>query len=45
MDGKIERTNQIIEDMLRMYVMKKPTKWDDHLHLVEFAYNNGYQDS
>ena len=44
-DGKIERTNQIIEDMLRMYVMKKPTKWDDYLHLVEFAYNNGYQAS
>ena len=45
MDGKTKRTNQIIEDMLRMYVMKKPTKWDDYLHLVEFAYNNGYQAS
>ena len=44
-DGKTERTNQIIEDMLRMYVMKKPTKWDDYLHLVEFTYNNGYQAS
>ena len=23
--------------------MEKPTKWDDYLRLVEFAYNNGYQ--
>jgi hypothetical protein len=44
-DGKIERVNQIIEDMLRMYVMDKPSKWEYYLHLVEFAYNNGYQDS
>ena len=44
-DGKIEWTNQFIEDMLRMYVMEKPTKWDDYLHLLEFAYNNGYQAS
>jgi hypothetical protein len=29
--------------MLRMYVMDKPSKWEDYLHLVEFAYNNGYQ--
>ena len=26
-----------------MYVMKNPTKWEDDLHLAEFAYNNGYQ--
>ena len=44
-NGQIERTNQFIEDMLRMYVMEKPTKWEDYLHLVEFAYNNGYQAS
>ena len=31
--------------MLRMYVMEKPTKWEDYLHLVEFAYNNGQQAS
>jgi hypothetical protein len=23
----------------------KPSKWEDYLHLVEFAYNNGYQAS
>ena len=26
-----------------MYVMGKPTKWEDYLHLVDFAYNNGQQ--
>jgi transposase InsO family protein len=45
MDGKTERTNQIIEDMLCMYVRTKPDNWEDYLHLVEFAYNNGYQTS
>ena len=25
--------------------MERPTKWEDHLHLVEFAYNNSYQAS
>jgi transposase InsO family protein len=44
-DGKTERVNQVIEDMLRMYVMDKPSKWEDYLHLVKFAYNNGYQAS
>jgi hypothetical protein len=44
-DGKIERTNKIIEDMLRMYVMDHPSKWKDYIHLVEFSYNNGYQAS
>jgi hypothetical protein len=28
-----------------MYVMDKPSKWEDYLHLVEFTYNNGYQAS
>jgi hypothetical protein len=44
-DGQTERVNQVIEDMLRMYVMDKPSKWEDYLHLVEFSYNNGYQTS
>ena len=35
----------MLEDMLRMYVMDKPTKWEDYLHLVEFSYNNGHQAS
>jgi hypothetical protein len=45
MDGQNEMTNQIIDDMLHMYVRTKPNKWEDYLHLVEFAYNNGYQTS
>jgi hypothetical protein len=44
-DGKTRRVNRITEDMLRMYVMDKPSKWEDYLHLVEFSYNNGYQAS
>ena len=44
-DGKTEWVNQIVEHMLRMYVMKNPTKWEDYLYLIEFAYNNGYQTS
>jgi hypothetical protein len=44
-DGKTERVNQVIEDMLRMYVTDTPFKWEYYLHLVEFAYNNGYQAS
>jgi hypothetical protein len=43
MDGQTERTNQIVDDMLCMYVRTEPSKWEDYLHLVEFAYNNGYQ--
>jgi hypothetical protein len=39
---KIERTNGIIEDMLTLYVMDQPSKWEDYIHLVEFSYNNGY---
>eukprot|EP00253_Pinus_taeda_P020306 PITA_20306 len=41
-DGQTERVNQMVEDMLRAYVMQQPTRWEDYLHLVEFAYNNGY---
>ena len=28
-----------------MYVIDKPSKWEDYLHIVEFTYNNGYQTS
>jgi hypothetical protein len=44
-NGQTERVNKVIEDILRMYVMDKPTRWEDYLHLVEFAYNNGYHTS
>ena len=42
-DGQTERVNQVLEYMLHMYVMDKPSKWEDYLQLVEFAYNNGQQ--
>ena len=44
-DGQTERVNQVLEYMLCMYVMDKPSKWEDYLHLVGFAYNNGQQAS
>eukprot|EP00253_Pinus_taeda_P008175 PITA_08175 len=44
-DGQTERVNQVLEDMLRTYVMQQPTRWEEYLHLVEFAYNNGYHSS
>jgi hypothetical protein len=44
-DGHTKRTNSIVEDMLRMYVMDFPTKWEEYLHLVEFAYNISYHTS
>ena len=42
-DGQTERVNQVLEDLLRMHVKDQPGKWEDYLHLVEFAYNNNYQ--
>ena len=44
-DGQTERVNHVLEDMLHMYVMDKPSKWEDYLHLIEFAFNNGQQAS
>jgi hypothetical protein len=44
-DGKTKRLNQVLEDMLRMHVMHRPRKWENYLPLVEFSYNNGYQES
>ena len=35
----------MLEDKLRMHLMHQPKKWEDYLPLVEFAYNNGYQES
>jgi transposase InsO family protein len=41
-DGQTERVNQILEDMLRAYVLTHNSKWDECLPLAEFAYNNSY---
>jgi hypothetical protein len=37
--------NQIIKDMLRACVLNDGPKWNQHLPLVEFSYNNSYQKS
>jgi hypothetical protein len=42
-NGQKERVSRVIKDILIMYVMEKPLKWEEYLHWVEFAYNNGYQ--
>jgi hypothetical protein len=43
--GQIERTNQILEDMLRACALKNSGSWDKSLPYEEFAYNNSYQSS
>jgi hypothetical protein len=44
-DGQTERVNQIIEDMLYACLRTDGPKWDKHLPLAEFSYNNIYQES
>ncbi|XP_070019916.1 uncharacterized protein [Nicotiana sylvestris] len=44
-DGQAERTIQTLEDILRACVIDFGGNWDDHLPLIEFAYNNSYQAS
>ena len=44
-NGQTERVNRVLEDLLRMYIKEQRGKWEDYLHLVEFAYNNHYQAS
>ena len=44
-DGQLKRVIQILEDLLRAYVLDLKGNWDDHLPLVEFAYNNSFQAS
>ena len=44
-DGQTERVNQVVEDILRAYCMREPSKWTRYLYLVEFAYNASFQRS
>ena len=44
-DGQSERTIQTLEDMLRACVLEFKGSWDDHMALMEFAYNNQYHSS
>ena len=42
-DGHTERTNKILEDMLRMDVGKRQQSWEKWLYLIQFAYNQQEQ--
>ncbi|GKB31353.1 putative reverse transcriptase domain-containing protein [Tanacetum coccineum] len=44
-DGQSERTIQTLEDMLWACVIDFGKRWDRHLPLVEFSYNNNYHAS
>jgi hypothetical protein len=44
-DGQTERTNQILEDMLRACALQDKLCWDKRLPYVEFSYNISYQAS
>jgi hypothetical protein len=44
-DGQTERTNQILEDMLRACALKYGKSWNNSLPYPEFSYNNSYQAS
>lgn len=44
-DGQAESTIRTLEDMLWACVIDFWGSWDDHLPLIEFAYNNSYHSS
>ncbi|GKE83851.1 putative reverse transcriptase domain-containing protein [Tanacetum coccineum] len=44
-DGQSERTIQTLEDKLRSCAIDFVKGWVNHLPLVEFSYNNSYNDS
>ena len=44
-DGQLERTIQVLEDMLRACVLDLKGSREEDFPLVEFTYNNNYQAS
>jgi transposase InsO family protein len=44
-NGQIERTNQILEDILRACALQDKLGWDKRQPYAEFSYNNIYQAS
>jgi len=44
-DGRTERTNKIIVDMMRYYISPMQDDWDEHLTAIEFAISNAFQQS
>jgi hypothetical protein len=43
--SQTERANQILEDMLRAYVLEYQGIWDKNLPWAKFSYNNSYKES
>jgi hypothetical protein len=43
--GQTERTNQILEDMLRSCALQYGTSWDKSFPYTKFSYNNIHQKS
>src|ERR1041385_6953953 len=43
--GQVERVNQILEDMLRAFVISFGKNWEKSLPFSEFAYKNSFQSS
>ena len=44
-NGQSERVIQILEDMLKSFVIDYEGSWDRHIPLIEFVYNNSFQSS
>ena len=44
-DGQTERTNRVLEEMLRHFTSPRQDDWDEYLSLAEFAVNNAKQAS
>jgi hypothetical protein len=44
-NGQTERTNQILENMLRACALKHGGRWDKSLPYTKFAYHNSCQSS
>ena len=44
-DGQSERVIQVLEDILRSFVIDYEGSWDRHIPLVELVYNNSFQSS
>jgi hypothetical protein len=44
-DGQTERTNRVLEEMLRHFVNPLQNNWDSLLPVAEFAINNDWQES
>ena len=44
-DGQSERVIQVLEDMIRRYVIDFPGSWERYIPLMKFSYSNSFQSS